>query len=74
MIPRYNATTLGGGNDYCLEQDDDGSLCRAYDVEKLEAKLAALVKAGWRFHVAQEQIVEMAAFAQALCDAEEVSQ
>lgn len=42
-IPRYNATTLGGGNDYCMEPDEDGSLCSTYDVEKLEAREAALL-------------------------------
>lgn len=42
MIQRYSATTLGGGNDYCLEPDEDGTLCVACDVEKLELTEAAL--------------------------------
>lgn len=36
-LTRYKATTLGGGNDYRMEPEEDGPLCTDYDVEKLEA-------------------------------------
>ena len=39
-LQRYSATTSGGGNDYCLAEDEDGTLCTDYHVEKLEEEIA----------------------------------
>lgn len=44
MIQRYEARTWGGMNDYSLEREEDGPLCRAYDVEKLEVVVRRLEK------------------------------
>ncbi len=37
-LRRYEARTLGGGNDYRLEPEEYGPLCRDVDVEELEAE------------------------------------
>lgn len=43
-IKRYEARTGPGprGADYYLEEDGDGPLCRAYDVEELEQRIKQL--------------------------------
>jgi hypothetical protein len=40
-LPRYEARTGRGQNNYSLEREEDGPLCSAWDVEKLEAVVQA---------------------------------
>ena len=38
-LPRYEARTGGGGNNYSMKREEDGPFCSAWDVEKLEDAL-----------------------------------